>query len=338
MRYIIIRGSGLGRGVFPEPSPPSYLIPFIFWLLPLVVLSSTPTNLVGIIGNPLSHSLSPVMQNAAFASLKLNWLYIALPVTNTSLKNLIKDLSYINCQGINITIPHKQNVIQYIAELTPIARHTGAVNTLVKTLNGSWIGTNTDVEGFMAPLKTRNINWKTKKAVVLGCGGSARAVVIALTKLEFYSIIIAGRNMTSLQKFVDTCKEMSPQLKYTLWNSDSTNTLETEYFQQALKEADLIVNSTPIGMKRKYDSLKNFDTPLTDLQIDMLKDKAIIYDLIYTPRPTSLLIKAASKGHDCIDGLEMLVQQGAASLRLWTGIQDVPVHVMRNAALTSLYN
>nr|YP_009530648.1 shikimate/quinate 5-dehydrogenase [Paulinella micropora]AXY63337.1 shikimate/quinate 5-dehydrogenase [Paulinella micropora] len=304
----------------------------------MVVFSSIPTKLVGIIGNPLSHSLSPIMQNAAFASLKLNWLYVALPVTNTSLRHLIRDLSHIDCQGINVTIPHKQNVIQHIAELTPIARQAGAVNTLIKALNGNWIGTNTDVEGFMTPLKTRNINWKTKKAIILGCGGSARAVVTALTRLEFCNIIIAGRNIISLQKFVDTCKEMSPQLEYILWNNDSTHTLETAGFQQVLKEADLIINSTPIGMTKKYDSLKNFKTPLTDLQIDMLKDKAIIYDLIYTPRPTPLLIKAASRGHDCIDGLEMLVQQGAASLRLWTGIQDVPVQVMRNAALSSLCN
>nr|AUG32386.1 shikimate / quinate 5-dehydrogenase [Paulinella longichromatophora] len=302
----------------------------------MLVSSSGPTSLIGIIGNPLSHSLSPIMQNAAFAALNLDWLYLGLPVTDSSLKSLIKDLENIQCRGLNVTIPYKQSVAQLITELHPIARTTGAVNTLIRGPKMGWIGTNTDVEGFIAPLKMKSTNWKTKKAIVLGCGGSARAVVAALIELQFTSISVAGRKLVSLQGFVNNYKSFCPQLKYILWDRFSINSIEIEAFQQALKDADLIVNTTPIGMTKRQNTHNSLESPLTDLQLEMLKNEAVVYDLIYTPRPTLLLDKSVSKGHECIDGLEMLVHQGAASLKLWTGVKDVPINVMRDAALSYL--
>ena len=155
------------------------------------------TSLVGVLGQPVHHSISPVMQNAALKEMKLNWCYLALPCDSQTIPNVLKALRAINCQGLNITIPHKQIVASLCSELLPIAKRLGAVNTLIPNKEGGWIGTNTDTEGFLSPLKEIQWEGNGNQALVMGCGGSARAVVAGLQDLKVKQISVPGVSLVT---------------------------------------------------------------------------------------------------------------------------------------------
>ena len=282
------------------------------------------TSLVGLLGNPVRHSLSPVMQNAALESMGLNWRYLALPCESESLDQVLKGLNAIGCQGLNVTIPHKQAIAVLCEELSPLAKRLGAVNTLIPGAGGGWYGTNTDVEGFLAPLGATD-TWGGRHAVVIGCGGSARAVVAGLQHLNLNSITVVGRRREALQAFIADLQQDKAPLTPCLDNAPQLN--------DAIARAALVVNTTPVGMAQHGDPEA---MPLGAELWTELNAEAVLYDLIYTPRPTSWLAAGQRRGHRCIDGLEMLVQQGAASLRLWSGRDDIPVEAMRSAAATAL--
>jgi shikimate dehydrogenase len=264
------------------------------------------------------------MHNAALAALGLEWAYLALPTPAADLATVVRALEAMGCRGLSVTIPHKQAVAELCRERSPLAQRVGAVNTLVPLDGGGWMGTNTDVEGFMAPL--RHGPWQGKRALVLGCGGSARAVVAGLVELGFGAITVAARRPEALAAFAQTCGPWAPQLTPLAWSDLDT----------ALTQADLVVNTTPIGMASPTDPAAIKACPLNSAQLDQLRPGATVYDLIYTPRPTQLLRQAARRGCPTQDGLEMLVQQGAAALRLWSGLETVPTDAMRTAVETAL--
>ena len=282
------------------------------------------TGLVGLLGNPVKHSLSPVMHNAALQAMALNWRYLALPCASEHLSVVLEGLRAVDCRGLNVTIPHKQSVADLCSDLSPLAQRLGAVNTLIPLDNGGWHGHNTDVEGFLAPLGAKDA-WTGQHAVVLGYGGSARAVVAGLQSLDLASITLVGRRAEGLDGF---CQSMAtPQQAL-----DSC--LETDPALLAVVErADLIVNTTPVG-KNQHGTAGA--VPLEPGLWQRLRSDATLYDLIYTPRPTPWLQLGQSRGLHCIDGLEMLIQQGAASLRLWSQSDAVPVETMRSAAEAAL--
>ena len=287
------------------------------------------TALVGLLGDPVRHSLSPAMHNVALAALGLDWVYLALPVAAPDLATVVAALEALDCRGLNVTIPHKQAVAALAAELSPLAQRLGAANTLVRRPGGGWLGTNTDVEGFLAPLGEGNR--PGERAVVLGCGGSALAVLAGLEQLGFSSIAVAGRNATTLAALQAGCRDWLPALEPLAWT-----TANDERLLQALAQADLVVNCTPVGMASTRDPMAANRSPLAAAALDRLRPGSGVYDLIYTPRPTTLLRGAAERGCRTWDGLEMLVQQGAAALRLWSGRDTVPVDAMRQAALERL--
>jgi shikimate dehydrogenase len=297
------------------------------------------TALVGVLGDPVRHSLSPAMHNAALAALGLDWVYLALPVAAADLATVVAALEALDCRGLNVTIPHKQAVAALAAELSPLAQRLGAVNTLVRRPGGGWLGTNTDVEGFLAPLREGNRPEQRapgQRAVVLGCGGSALAVLAGLElagleQLGFSSIAVAGRNANALAALQAGCRDWLPALEPLAWT-----TANDERLLQALAKADLVVNCTPVGMASTRDPMAANRSPLAAAALDRLRPGSGVYDLIYTPRPTTLLQGAAERGCRTWDGLEMLVQQGAAALRLWSGRDTVPVAAMRQAALERL--
>jgi shikimate dehydrogenase len=276
------------------------------------------TALLGVLGHPVGHSLSPAMHNAAIDALGLDWVYLALPVPAEGLATVVRGLEAIGCRGLNITIPHKQAVAGLCRRLSPLAERVGAVNTLVPLEGGGWLGTNTDVEGFLTPL--RGQSWQGRQALVLGNGGSARAVVAALVELELDTITVVGRRPEALAAFAADCSSWAPRL--------GTCTLDRP-LEPLLAAADLVVNTTPVGMNSDQ-------CPLSPGQLAVLRPMATVYDLIYVPRPTQLLRQAAARGCSTIDGLTMLVHQGAASLRLWSGRSDVPVAAMAAAAEAAL--
>ena len=297
------------------------------------------TALVGVLGDPVRHSLSPAMHNAALAELGLEWAYLALPAPAADLATVVRGLEAMGCRGLSVTIPHKQAVAELCRERSPLAQRVGAVNTLVPLDGGGWMGTNTDVEGFIAPL--RHGPWQGKRALVLGCGGSARAVVAGLVELGFGAITVAARRPEALAAFTQSCGPWAPQLTPLAW-SDLGSATDQVLGQTALAQADLVVNTTPIGMASATAAGVATDPaavkacPLDPAQLDQLRPGTTVYDLIYTPRPTQLLRQAARRGCPTQDGLEMLVQQGAAALRLWSGLETVPTDAMRTAVETAL--
>ncbi len=281
------------------------------------------TKLLGIIGAPVEHSLSPVMHNAAISELGADYIYVPFPVKKADLTKAITGLEAIGVQGFNITIPHKQSIMTLLRDVTSTAKMVGAVNTVWYTGSG-WKGTNTDVKGFVAPLKAIARDWSQITAIVLGNGGAARAVVAGLAELKFSAIHIVGRDHQKLLNFAQTWQNMpkiAPLLKVHSW----------ETLPELLSSADLLVNTTPLGM---YPHIDN--SPVSSELINELKPDAIAYDLIYTPSPTKFLSFATARGLKAIDGLEMLVQQGAAALEIWLQ-QPVPIDTMRNSLKQQLF-
>ena len=320
---ILNSGAGAGLGVVAEPRP--------YRPVSQARAISGQTALLGVLGDPVRHSLSPAMHNAALAELGLDWIYLALPAAAPELAGVVRALEAMGCRGLSVTIPHKQAVAALCRELSPLAERIGAVNTLVPLAEGGWLGTNTDAEGFCAPLRAAGAGaWQGQTAVVLGCGGSARAVVAGLVELGCGAILVAGRDPQRLAAFVADCAAWAPQLRPLHWQGDGAA------LGQALAEAALVVNTTPVGMHSASDSAASARCPLSPEQLDHLAAGSSVYDLIYTPRPTRLLREAGQRGCQTLDGLEMLVQQGAAALRLWSNREEVPVAAMRQALLDQL--
>jgi len=279
---------------------------------------SSKTSFIALIGNPVSHSLSPIMQNAAFQYLGLDLIYIAIPCKDEDLGLVLNSLKKINCKGLNITIPHKEKVFDLCSEISPIANKLKAINTLKLNSKKEWSATNTDVEGFIYPLKTLNL--AKKQSIVLGSGGAARSVIQGLINLNLSTISVISRNKSSLNELIKNFDNQI-QLQGFLNNNDQAQIL--------IQEADLIVNTTPVGMKKTKH--ENNVLPYGEAFWRSLNSKTIVYDLVYNPSPTPLLKFSAKKGCMTIDGLEMLVAQGMKSISFWTDGLEVPFHVMNNA-------
>jgi shikimate dehydrogenase len=279
------------------------------------------TKILGVMGFPVSHSLSPVMHNAAIAAMGLDYVYVPLPIAVEDLPTAIAGLKAMqSVQGFNLTIPHKVEVMPLLDEVLPIAKAVGAVNT-VKRVGDRWIGTNTDVAGFLNPLKQINCDWQNTPALILGSGGAAKAVVAACLELGCPVIHVVGRDPKKMKKFhgAMTSQLHDYNLRVHPWAS----------IPHLLEIAGIVINATPIGMA------SDLNTPISEAEMQILPDHAIAYDLIYTPRPTKFLQIAAARGLKAIDGLEMLINQGAIGLEFWLD-QPVPIEIMRQALLQHL--
>jgi shikimate dehydrogenase len=281
------------------------------------------TKLLGIIGHPVEHSLSPLMQNAALAKLGLNYIYLPFPLQPQNLKQALDGFAAIGVVGFNATIPHKRAIIPLLSEIDPIAQAVGAVNTVIRQ-DDRWIGTNTDVEGFIAPLQTLDRDWSQTNAVILGNGGAARAVVAGCTQLGCASIHVVGRNLEKLKEFRDSWKDSPIQVNLQVHQWDS--------LPEIINKTNLLINTTPIGM---YPKVEN--SPMDAELFTHLPKDTIVYDLIYTPSPTKFLQYAQQANKTAIDGLEMLVQQGAAALKIWLQQESVRVDIMRQTLQQKLY-
>nr|WP_197480146.1 MULTISPECIES: shikimate dehydrogenase [unclassified Anabaena] len=276
------------------------------------------TKLLGVIGHPVEHSLSPVMHNAALAQLGLDYIYLPFPIKPQDLEVAIAGLATVGVVGFSVTIPHKQAIIPLLSEISPIAQAIGAVNT-VSRKDDKWVGTNTDIAGFISPLQTTyKQDWSQKIAVILGNGGAARAVVAGCHQLGLAEIHVVGRNIQRLQEFQQSWANspIGTNLQVHPWDK----------LTQLIPQADLLVNTTPMGMYPHVD-----ESPVSADEMVNLQVGAIAYDLIYIPQPTKFLQYAQQQGAIAIDGLEMLVQQGVAALKIWLQRETVPVDVMRQA-------
>ena len=278
---------------------------------------TSKTSFLALIGNPVSHSLSPIMQNAAIQYLGLDLIYMAIPCKDEDLEIVVNSLKKMNCKGLNITIPFKQKVFDMCSEISPVAKKVKAINTLKLTDDKDWIGTNTDIDGFIYPLK--NLNLIKKSSLILGSGGAARSVIQGLIKLEFSKITIISRNKSSLNELITNFKN-DIEIEGLLSTNNEINNL--------IQETDLIINTTPVGMS---NSINNDEIPFGKNFWDSINSKTIVYDLIYNPSPTPFLKFCDKKGCMTIDGTQMLIAQGAKSLSFWTNGLEVPFEVMHDA-------
>ena len=272
---------------------------------------------VGIIGQPISHSISPVFQQAAFDYCSIDAQYEAWEVVPGDLQAFAKTLRSSDFLGCNVTVPHKEAAIGYLDQVDEWAARAGAVNTIVNYGN-SLKGYNTDGQGFLRALSEQwHHSTKECNVLVLGAGGAAKAVCLALADQGVRSITIANRALDRAQKLVNLIKERCPVV--------GAVPLAGKALKQASMNSQLVVNCTILGMS---NGPAEGQTPLSSKEIP---SDALVYDLVYNPTMTPLLKEAIYAGADTLGGLPMLVFQGAASFELWTGIK-APLDIMRKAA------
>jgi shikimate dehydrogenase len=254
-----------------------------------------------IIGDPIQHSLSPGMQNAAFAALGLNCTYIAFRVPANELKESIESLRSINVAGFNVTVPHKIEVMKYLDELNASAKKAAAVNT-VNNIEGIFKGYNTDIDGFIEPLHRRQVDFKDMQALLLGAGGAARAVVAALSQESgIAKVVIANRDLQKAQELAKIGSGLGLKCE----------ALPLEKAQDVSPECDMIVNATTIGLKNEQSIIDH----------EHIKKGSIVYDIVYRPIVTDLIENAKYAQASVVYGYEMLIEQGAKAFEIWTGLQ-----------------
>ena len=274
------------------------------------------TTLVGLFGWPVTHSISPQMHNAAFVARQMNWRYLAFSVQPERVPEAIAALPALGLRGVNVTVPHKQAVMPHLHHWTAAAEAIGAVNTIVVGEDGQLTGDNTDAAGFIADLNAHEVDPAGKRALVIGAGGSSRAVVYGLAEAGVQSVTILNRTVAKAVDLAATMQSYFPEINIgsAAFPDDVTASAES---------AELIVNCTSLGMEPRIEGLPWEE----DVEF---RTEQIVYDLVYNPAMTRLLQLAFTDGAMAIGGLGMLVYQGAIAWQKWTG-EAAPVDVMQRA-------
>lgn len=266
----------------------------------------------GLFGYPVKHSFSPQMHNAAFKDSKIDGVYLPFEIRPRQLKNALEALVPLGFNGINVTVPHKQNCIKYLNKTDQEAQNIGAVNT-IKVNEGKLIGYNTDGKGFLSSLKENKIDIKDKEVMILGAGGASRAINVSMVMEKkigkIYIYDIKEEKANELTKFLNSISE------------GIALALGKKEMKEVIKKVDILVNATPVGLEGKKTPVgPNSVSPTLEL----------VYDLIYNPPQTKLLKIAEEKNVKYINGLQMLINQGATSFKIWTGVRP-STEVMREA-------
>jgi len=270
------------------------------------------TAVYGIIGYPVKHSKSPKFQTAAFSHLGINAVYLPFEVKPEDLKKAVEGIKSLSIKGFNITVPHKEEVIPFLDEVSQEVKYIGACNTVVN-LDGYLKGYNTDAYGFIQGLKELMPDLEGKRYLVIGAGGSSRAVVYGLTKEGAEKIYIANRTVSRAERIAEDFKSLHR------FAEEVIKPVSLGQVEELLDRVDVVVNTTSIG-------LRDEDEPLFDYS--KLGKNHVVVDIIY--RKTPLLKAAEEKGCLWQDGLPMLLYQGAKAFEIWTG-RTPPVEVMRRA-------
>ena len=275
------------------------------------------TKNLAVIGSPIGHSLSPAMQNAAIRAAGLDYAYVALPVLPERLEDSVRGLRALGFRGFNVTIPHKSAILPLLDEADEVARAIGAVNTVVCEA-GRLKGFNTDVEGFLGALAARGFSVEGKRVVLLGAGGAARAALYGLLHSGAAGVTLGVRNAPKARPLAEEFAQYGEVCALD-WNEAA--------FEEAVRKAALVVNTTPLGMAPQTQAM-----PPVPWQA--VHERMFFYDIIYTPARTQFLRRAESLGCPTLNGEAMLVGQGAAAFRLWTGREAdfaVMTHALREA-------
>lgn len=277
------------------------------------------TKVTGIIGYPLTYTLSPLMHNRAFKVCGLNYKYLAFVVEKGHLKSAIDGIRALNIKGVNITMPHKEAVISLLDGISKEAEIIGAVNT-INNEDGRLIGYNTDAEGFTSSLKEEDFNPAGKQAIIIGTGGGAKAVAVALVQAGVKSIAVVGGSIEKSQAIKDRIIDITRNILVKPLTFESN-------LADIFQIGDLIVNATPVGMAESGG--------LLPVPLELIKKRHFIYDLVYIPQETVLIKEARRKGARAVNGTGMLVHQAALAFEIWTGI-SAPVEEMRQALIRGL--
>ncbi len=274
------------------------------------------TKITGVFGYPVSHSLSPVFQNAAFDSLSLDFVYIPFEVKPVFIKEAIEAIRFLNFRGINLTIPHKKDGYYLVDELDEEAKHLKVVNT-IKNEDGKLIGYITDGSGFVRSIKEDGkVELKNKNVYLLGAGGAGWAISGAIVKEKIRKLLITNRTMEKAIAIKNHLKENFNFTSVELIDFENRNGIN-------FQDIDIIINTTSVGME---------EGDIVLIKEEKIKKNIFIYDIIYN-RKTELIKTAEKLNLPHLDGLSMLVYQGAISFEIWTG-KKAPIDIMKN----SLYN
>lgn len=271
---------------------------------------SGKTKVCAIIGDPIEHSLSPTIHNAAFRACGLDYVFVAFRVKRESLREAMNGLRALGMAGCCVTIPHKVAVMPYLDNIDPLALEIGSVNTIVNN-NGLLTGYNTDAPGFLEPLSRREIALEGKNTVMLGAGGAARAVS--------FMLVNRGAKLMILNRTIERAADLSDRLKKALKKDVVPLEMTPDNLKIAITAADILVNTTSIGMTP--------DVTKTPVPAELLRKGLVVYDIIYNPGETRLLREAKEKGAVVLNGEEMLAWQGALAFEKWTG-QKAPIDIM----------
>ena len=264
-----------------------------------------------VIGDPIDHSLSPNIHNAAFRHLELDHSYIAYKISAGELAAGIDSLKKIKIAGFNVTIPHKIEIMKFLDDMDTTSKVIGAVNT-VSNENGKLKGYNTDMIGFLDPIKKKNLAIKDSQVLLLGAGGAARAILTAMIKEKASKITIVNRTQENANKLADFAKKIGG-------NADAVSIQKAN---ELVGDYKFIINSTSIGMK-------NEPSPISTRNISK---NSVVYDIVYQPINTDLIKKSKENGATIIYGYEMLLSQAACSFEIWHKM-EAPYDVMKNALL-----
>lgn len=279
---------------------------------------SGKTKLCGIIGDPVEHTMSPIIQNAAFRGVGLDYLYLPFKVKREELAKAIDGVRALNIRGLNVTIPHKVAILHFLDELDPLAEKIGAVNTVVND-DGVLRGYNTDATGFMQVLLGKGVEPEGKSVVIVGAGGASRGISFILAE--------RGANLTILNRTLSKAKECADSVSRIFKRRVRALPLDSENLTKALEKADILVNATSVGMSPNIDE--------TLVASNLLKPALTVVDAVYNPIKTRLLKEAEAVGARAIGGLDMLVWQGALAFEKWTGLK-APVELMRKEVIKAL--
>lgn len=272
----------------------------------------------GIIGDPVTYSMSPTMHNAAFAHLGLDFVYVPFKVTAAGLRDALRGVLGLGIRGLNVTVPHKEAVIPFLDRIEPLAAKIGAVNTIANE-GGVLLGENTDAPGFLRALRERNVDPTGQSLVVLGAGGASRAISLVLAE-RCLELTICNRTPARGRQLAEAVSSLSPARV-------SAAGLGSEQATWALARADILVNATSVGM--------GADATESPIQPELLRPGMVVVDIVYNPPRTRLLQHAEAAGARAIGGIDMLVWQGALAFERWTGM-EAPVSIMRRAVLRRL--
>lgn len=272
------------------------------------------TQLLGIFGDPVSHSLSPVMQNAALAAAGIDAVYLPFHVSPERLESAVEAIRTFNLVGVNVTVPHKEHVVPFLDTVDETAALIGAVNTIVNR-NGQLVGFNTDATGFLTSMQSDlSFTPSEKHVVVLGAGGACRAALAALSEAGASRITVANRTK---ERALILAREMQPHFPATAFVAADLSEAE---LAGDITLADSLVNTTSLGLSGES---------FPDFIIDQLPESAVVYDMVYAIEATPLISSARHRGLCCADGRGMLIGQGEAAFSLWFGVEPEP-GVMRS--------